>query len=335
MVRVDPTAHTTIYAAGFNGIYKSTNSGTSWLAVHSGLPYGRAVSDLAIDPANHLIVLAATDSGIYKSANGASSWAVTSGTTGRDINAVVFQPSNPTIAYAGGVGGVYKSTTTGSSWAAANSGIPTSAGARAEALAINPVTQTTVFVGLSYAFGVYSSTTSASSWAPKNSGISQIDAQALAPLNSTTFLVGTDGQSAVYKTTNDGMSFTASSSGIPAFDSVLQFQVISPTKVYALTDSALYVSTNGGGSWTLVPGSGAFFAVSFVVDQTDNNHIDILDLFNRDPDTHGVIMIGEIGGGAEERGVLPVSHVRFRYGHGADERVEQRRRDFVGGVHHH
>ncbi len=31
-----------------------------------------------------------------------------------------------------------------------------------------------------------------------------------------------------------------------------------------------------------------------------SSHLDIIQLFNDDPDTHGIIMIGEIGGAAEE-----------------------------------
>jgi photosystem II stability/assembly factor-like uncharacterized protein len=299
-VRVDPAKPAIVYAVGPNGIYKcsnctstSTSSPPTWAEANgvNGIPaYSDSVSDLAIDPKNDAVLLAATSAGIYKSINGGASWVRASGIF--SASTVVFGPYG-TIAYAGSFGGVYKSTgssttTPGSSWSAASSGIPSSLGASGQAIAIDPATPTTVFVGLSYPFGVYKSTTSATSWVAANSGINQLGAGPIAALNSTTFLVGAaDTPAPVYKTTNDGATFTASDTGLPVFASAEQFQVISATKVYVLTYAGVYLSTNGGGSWALVPNSNSFFGESFVVDQTNNSHIDVLTFSGIEVTTNG------------------------------------------------
>jgi photosystem II stability/assembly factor-like uncharacterized protein len=300
-VRVDPTKPAIVYAVGPNGIYKcsnctstSTSSPPTWAEANgvNGIPaYSDSVSDLAVDPKNDAVLLAATSAGVYKSLNEGASWVRASGIP--SASTVVFGPYG-SVAYAGSFGGVYKSTTNkttptpGSSWSAASSGIPSSLGASGQAIAIDPATPTTVFVGLSYPFGVYKSTNSATSWVAGNGGINQLGAGPIAALNSTTFLVGANGTPApVYKTTNDGATFTASDTGLPIFASAEQFQVISATKVYVLTYAGVYLSTNGGGSWALVPNSNSFFGESFVVDQTNNSHIDVLTFSGIEVTTNG------------------------------------------------
>jgi photosystem II stability/assembly factor-like uncharacterized protein len=276
VVRVDPTTHTTVYAAGVNGIYKSTTSGSSWTHSFSGIPFGTSVNDLAIDPANDTILLAATDNGVYRSSNSGLTWAAASGGSGGNSFVVFGLGSSSATDYSGGFGGVLKSTNSGASWSAANTGLPTTTSSPA-ALAIDPANQADLFVGLSYPSAVSKSTTAAGSWATASIGINQIGTGPLAVLSSTTFLVGTSGTAnSVYTTTNDGASFTASGSGIPSFDGVTEFQVISATKVYALTFDGVYVTTNGGTSWTLVPNSNSFSGgISFAVQTNNNSHIDV------------------------------------------------------------
>jgi hypothetical protein len=58
-VAIDPSAPQTVYAATYSGVFKSTNGGSNWIAVNTGLSnsYVRA---LAIDPSMPQIVYAGT-----------------------------------------------------------------------------------------------------------------------------------------------------------------------------------------------------------------------------------------------------------------------------------
>ena len=71
---INPTAPGTIYAGtGGDGIYKSTNGGTSWTAVTSASDSGMTstiVLSLAIDPKTPTTLYAGTDWGVFRSTNG-------------------------------------------------------------------------------------------------------------------------------------------------------------------------------------------------------------------------------------------------------------------------
>src|SRR5437773_2122943 len=52
---VDPTTHSTVYAATHGGVYKSLDSGATWTLINSGLTINHlidSVRSLAIDPLN-------------------------------------------------------------------------------------------------------------------------------------------------------------------------------------------------------------------------------------------------------------------------------------------
>ena len=84
----------TIFVAGNNGVYKSTDGGTSWIVVNNGLPSGSQMA-LAISPNflnDQTIFVCGSyglNNGIYKSIDGGDSWyGVSSSSPDESHNAV-------------------------------------------------------------------------------------------------------------------------------------------------------------------------------------------------------------------------------------------------------
>jgi hypothetical protein len=258
---LDPTSPTTFYAGTpARGVFKTTDGGTSWSAVNTGLPY-RSVQSLAIDPQTPTTLYAGTYGGVFKSTDGAGSWnAMNTGLTCESLGCVVnfsqyvmalaIDPQTPTTVYAGTYGGVFKSTDGAGSWSPANIG-GGGFGGFVFALAIDPQTPTTVYAG-TFA-GVVKSTDRGGSWAPANTGLTcgvalcRVSALALDPQTPTTLYAGT--AAGVSTSTDGGASWSAVNGGLTNLDvHTLALDPQTPTTVYAGTSEGVFVlETSAGG----------------------------------------------------------------------------------------
>jgi LPXTG-motif cell wall-anchored protein len=201
------------------GVYKSTDGGTSWTAVNSGLPF----------------------------LNGASSI--------YNINSVAISPNyaiDHTVFAGSSVGGVYKSTDGGASWTVVNSGM---AIPYAESVAISPnyATDRTVFAGNNNTNGIfagdlYKSTDGGANWTKVTSGMSNtmIDSIAISPSYATDQTVFAGSNGGLYKSTNGGANWTAVNSGIPNL--AIKSMAIPPT--YAMDHTVFAAMGNSVFSYT-------------------------------------------------------------------------------------
>ncbi|MFI5167060.1 MAG: HYR domain-containing protein [Thermoanaerobaculales bacterium] len=157
-IAVDPNNHNTVYAGTTNfallaqsqprpidysqskGVLKSTDGGTSWIVLGSGIPSGNSgnalslfskteITTIIVDPAdsNTLYLAAgrggtvAVQGGLFRSTDGGAHWTQGTGGTGI-VESLVLDTSSPPasrVLYAGVNGvGVLKSTDGGQSWSA-------------------------------------------------------------------------------------------------------------------------------------------------------------------------------------------------------------------------
>ncbi len=248
-VVVDPLTPNTVYVAG-DGIFKSTNGGTSWMLITDGLSVSY-FSTLAIDPSNPLTLYTASGSTVLKSLDGGGSWdPVGEGLITSGIKALAIDPLSATTIYAGTAsGGVFKSTNGGTTWSATNTGLTVM---DIESFAIDPVIAGTLYVAT--ASGVFKSTNGGMTWSKANTGIigGIITAVAIDSTTPTTVYAGSG--YGVFKSTDGGTSWTSASYGM-ANRTVVSAIVLHPTNpstLYAGTFSrggGVYKSTTAAENW--------------------------------------------------------------------------------------
>lgn len=157
---MDPQDAGTLYCTESNvshtgTIWKSTNYGSTWATVDTGLN-GYGVLCLAVDPGNSQVLYAGTAAhGVYKSTNGGASWTASNSGLDTAIHALMIAPDDSSTLYAGtslhDQHTLYRSSDSGASWGAFDPGIT-----RQEILCftLDPFNPTQLFAGSDGA-GVY------------------------------------------------------------------------------------------------------------------------------------------------------------------------------------
>ena len=133
-IRFDPVNQNNLWAgSAYGGVWKSTNSGTSWTTFPFTEFMSIGISDIAIYPANPDIVYVATGDadgslsgsacysiGVLKTTNGGSTWSTTGLQSqiqnGVIINRVIVNPFSPDTLFAATTGGLYASYDGGVNW---------------------------------------------------------------------------------------------------------------------------------------------------------------------------------------------------------------------------
>jgi hypothetical protein len=121
---IDPSNPTTVYTGTNVGLFKSTNGGTSWTRLSSGLT-SSSIRSVVIDPVTPATLYVGTNSsGVFKSTNSGANWtAMNSGLTNLNVRSLAIVPNAAATLYAGTLAGIFKTTNGGTSWTAVNTGL--------------------------------------------------------------------------------------------------------------------------------------------------------------------------------------------------------------------
>ncbi len=266
-IMFQPGSGTVVYCMNDGGIFKSTNTGTAWTDISSGLSIMEFYSTSTSQNISTVCIGGAQDNGCNKYTSG--SWESIAGGDGMhveidktDANQMYEELPNGDISYSNNGGGGWVDITP---FGNANGGWVTP-------FLIDPTTHTTLYAGYS---DVYKTTDQGNNWVSitngnLTSGTNLVQAMAVAPSNSNTIyvaygppVVGIADCNALFKTTNGGTSWASITGTLPLGVAPLTSIVVKPndpnTLWVTLTGynpvDKIFKSTNGGATWTNVSGN--------------------------------------------------------------------------------
>jgi photosystem II stability/assembly factor-like uncharacterized protein len=227
----------TLYASGDSGVYSTTNSGSTWTKLSSGLPGNISVYSFKINGSDFYI---GSNRGVYKSTNSGNTWTdITNGMpTVKPFIAIEIKDN---IIFASNYSkGIYKSTNLGASWARCENGL--------KDLLINKfLIYGSYLFGASLGGGVYATADNAATWYPKNTGLKGHCVYTMIN-NGTLLYAGTQGGGVYYS--NDGLTWIGLNSGLT--NTVVYSLIYANSAYYAGTFGGIFKSTNNGNNWIAV-----------------------------------------------------------------------------------
>ncbi len=171
-ITLDPTTPENVYVgtgeyttgSSGDGIFHSSDGGTSWSKLVDDAVVGQGCSGLIVDPATPTRLHYSGLGGYFRSINGGLNW--TQEIAG-PVSAITLNPANPDILYAGShYDGVYKSINAGNDWTLLTGGLPTEDISRV-LVAVAPSQPDTVYAALlngASLLGFYRSDNAGTNW---------------------------------------------------------------------------------------------------------------------------------------------------------------------------
>lgn len=275
-----------------NGIFFSSNNGTTWAARNTGLG-DLNITSIEID--NTGKVYAGTKNGLFISTNNGASWtAANSGIAHPWIQTIHVVSDNKVFAGTQR-SGVFFTSDGGQSWSDRSNGMKLHNLSDVMFKGNNEI-----FLGSAY--GMYYSDDNGSTWEDRSGAIPGGSIYSMGKDNSGAIYAGTFGNG-IYKTTNSGATWNAVNNGLPVSSRIKAIRSMPDNSLVLLKEGTstfdtlkIFKSTNGGNDWSEIHRVGELILSSgFGVDSQGNIFLTGMTMF-----IEGIIIRSTDGGSTFE-----------------------------------